>query len=156
MLRDFPFEKINPAWATNLEALPSVARCAAIFIPRTKMSISAPIRWWLQERKDEITFWSFWRRCTKRWHKEKNNTGRVPRERCHAVPRGGVKKWSACRPRELCRSVPWGVPFPSLLLAQFFARSLTLVPRCLLLNRTETLATQGTERGVSLCATAWR
>ena len=90
MLRDFPFEKINPAWATNLEALPSVARCAAIFIPRTKMSISAPIRWWLQERKDEITFWSFWRRCTKRWHKEKNNTGRVPRERCHAVPRGGV------------------------------------------------------------------
>ena len=120
------------------------------------MSISAPIRWWLQERKDEITFWSFWRRCTKRWHKEKNNTGRVPRERCHAVPRGGVKKRSARGPRELCRSVPWGVPFPSLLLAPFFARSLTLVPRCLVLNRTETLATQETERGVSLCATAWR
>ena len=31
---------------------------------------------------------------------------------------------------------------PALLLAPFFARSLTLVPRSLLLNRTETLATQ--------------
>ena len=31
---------------------------------------------------------------------------------------------------------------PALLLAPFFARSLTLVPRPLLLNRTETLATQ--------------
>ena len=30
----------------------------------------------------------------------------------------------------------------ALLLAPFFARSLTLVPRSLLLNRTETLATQ--------------
>ena len=33
-------------------------------------------------------------------------------------------------------------PFPPLLLAPFFGRSLTLVPRSLLLNRTETLATQ--------------
>ena len=32
----------------------------------------------------------------------------------------------------------------ALLLAPFFARSLTLVPRSLLLNRTETLATQAT------------
>ena len=32
-------------------------------------------------------------------------------------------------------------PFPSLLLPPFFAQSLTLVPRFLLLNRTETLAT---------------
>ena len=31
---------------------------------------------------------------------------------------------------------------PKNLLAPFFARSLTLVPRSLLLNRTETLATQ--------------
>ena len=31
---------------------------------------------------------------------------------------------------------------PALLLAPFFARSLTLVPRSLLLNRAETLATQ--------------
>ena len=33
-------------------------------------------------------------------------------------------------------------PLPALLLAPFFARSLTLVPRSLLLNRTETIATQ--------------
>ena len=33
-------------------------------------------------------------------------------------------------------------PLPTLLLATFFALSLTLVPRSLLLNRTETLATQ--------------
>ena len=35
-------------------------------------------------------------------------------------------------------------PLSALLLAPFFARSLTLVPRSLLLNRTETLATQAT------------
>ena len=35
-------------------------------------------------------------------------------------------------------------PFPDLLIAPFFARSLTLVPRSLLLNRTETLATHAT------------
>ena len=33
-------------------------------------------------------------------------------------------------------------PLPALLLAPFFPRSLTLFPRSLLLNRTETLATQ--------------
>ena len=33
-------------------------------------------------------------------------------------------------------------PPPALLLAPFFARSLTLVSRSLLLNRAETLATQ--------------
>ena len=33
-------------------------------------------------------------------------------------------------------------PLPALLLAPFFARPLTLVPRSLLLNRTETLDTQ--------------
>ena len=33
-------------------------------------------------------------------------------------------------------------PLPALLLALFFAQSLTFVPRSLLLNRTETLATQ--------------
>ena len=36
-------------------------------------------------------------------------------------------------------------PLPALLLAPFFARSLTLFPRSLLLNRTETLATQATK-----------
>ena len=35
-------------------------------------------------------------------------------------------------------------PLPALLLAPFFAWSLTLVPCSLLLNRTETLATQAT------------
>ena len=35
-----------------------------------------------------------------------------------------------------------GNPLPALLLKPFFARSLTLVPRSLLLNRKETLATQ--------------
>ena len=33
-------------------------------------------------------------------------------------------------------------PLPALLLALFFAWSLTLVPRSFLVNRTETLATQ--------------
>ena len=33
-------------------------------------------------------------------------------------------------------------PFPALLLAPFFARPLTLVPRSLFLHHTETLATQ--------------
>ena len=33
-------------------------------------------------------------------------------------------------------------PLPALLLAPFFARQLTLVPRSLLIDRTETLATQ--------------
>ena len=33
-------------------------------------------------------------------------------------------------------------PLPALFIAPFCARSLTLVPRSLLLNRTETLATQ--------------
>ena len=33
-------------------------------------------------------------------------------------------------------------PLPALSLTPFFTRSLTLVPRSLLLNRTETLATQ--------------
>ena len=37
-------------------------------------------------------------------------------------------------------------PLPALLLTPFFARSLTLVPRSLLLNRTETLATQANVR----------
>ena len=36
----------------------------------------------------------------------------------------------------------WNNPLHALLLTPFFARSLTLVPRSLLLNRTETLATQ--------------
>ena len=38
-------------------------------------------------------------------------------------------------------------PLPALLLTPFFARSLTPVPRSLLLNRTETLATQASRCG---------
>ena len=41
-------------------------------------------------------------------------------------------------------------PLPALLLAPFFARSLTLVPRSLFLHRTETLATQATSSQVLL------
>ena len=37
-------------------------------------------------------------------------------------------------------------PLPALLLTPFFARSLTLLPRSLLLNHTETLATQASLR----------
>ena len=41
-------------------------------------------------------------------------------------------------------------PLPALLLASFFARSfLTLVPHFLLLNRTETLATQAKNRNIA-------
>ena len=39
-------------------------------------------------------------------------------------------------------------PLPALFLAPFFARSLTLVPRSLLLNRMETLATQALNRPI--------
>ena len=39
-------------------------------------------------------------------------------------------------------------PLPALVLTPFFAQSLNLVPRSLLLNRTETLATQTTESGM--------
>ena len=45
-------------------------------------------------------------------------------------------------------------PLPALLLAPFFARSLTLVPHSLLLNRTETLATQAYRRLKHLDLTA--
>ena len=45
-------------------------------------------------------------------------------------------------PREKPSFPPPPPPLPALLLAPFFARSLTIVPHSLLLNRTETLATQ--------------
>ena len=40
-------------------------------------------------------------------------------------------------------------PLPAHLLAPFFARSLTLVPHSLLLNRTKTLATQARDKRAS-------
>ena len=43
-------------------------------------------------------------------------------------------------------------PLPALLLAPFFQRSLTLVPLSLLVNCTETLATQATETLTELIA----
>ena len=43
-------------------------------------------------------------------------------------------------------------PLPALLLTPFFAQSLTIVPRSLLLNRTETPATQATWRHEKLSA----
>ena len=63
------------------------------------------------------------------------------RELRHDRPSGRFSK-----SRGLSASVSFlsSPPLPALLLAPFFARSLTLVPRSLLLNRTETLATQAT------------
>ena len=45
-------------------------------------------------------------------------------------------------------------PLPALLLAPLFSRSLTLVPRSFLLNRTETLATQA--KNTTKCCSASR
>ena len=45
---------------------------------------------------------------------------------------------------------PHPLPLPALLLAPFFARSLTLVPRSLLQNYTETLVTQAILRHIQL------
>ena len=97
------------------------------------------------------------------------------------MSRGGIRKKInniGRGPRERCCSVPLGAPSPLFYLRHFFARCLTLVPRSLLLNRTQILATQAmadressvaqchgvalkkyrsrTERAVSLCATGWR
>ena len=61
------------------------------------------------------------------------------RELRHDRPSGWFSK-----SRGLSASVSFlsSSPLLALLLAPFFARSLTLVPRSLFLNRTETLATQ--------------
>ena len=132
-------------------ALPSVPRGAAIFSTED----SLPIRWWLQERRDEITFWSRAKRVALR---------------CHAV---ALKKTKKHRSRSKSGVALYhGVPPSRSLLAPF--------PHSLLLNRTETLATRAkadressvtlchgvvfkkkkdrsrTERAVSLCATGWR
>ena len=72
------------------------------------------------------------------------------------MPRGGIREKInniGSGPRERCRSVPRGAPSP-LYLRHFFGWCLTLVPRSLLLNRTETLATQAVadrESSVALC-----
>ena len=107
-------------------ALPSVPRGAAIFSTED----SLPIRWWLQERRDEITFWSRAKRVALR---------------CHAVALKKKTKKHRSRSKSgvaLCH----GVPPSRSLLAPF--------PHSLLLNRTETLATRAMadrESGVALC-----
>ena len=72
---------------------------------------------------------------------------------CHAVASG---EKTSVADRESGVALCHGVPAPRSLTCAifFFARSLTLVPRSLLLNRTETLATQAIadrERSVALC-----
>ena len=68
-------------------------------------SISLPIRWPLQERKDEITFWSRAKRV-------------VPL--CHAAASEKKKHWSRSeRAVSLCAT---GCPLTVLVLASFFAR----------------------------------
>ena len=56
------------------------------------------------------------------------------------------EKWNKSQKMKVGEGVGQGRklphPLPALSLTPFFARSLTLVPRSLLLNRTETLATQ--------------
>ena len=73
------------------------------------------------------------------------------------MPRGGIREKInniGRGPREPCRSVPRGAPSPFFYLRHFYAWCLTLVPRSLLLNRTETFATQAVadgESSVALC-----
>ena len=106
--------------------MPSVPRGAAIFSTED----SLPIRWWLQERRDEITFWSRAKRVALR---------------CHAVALKKKTKKHRSRSKSgvaLCH----GVPPSRSLLAPF--------PHSLLLNRTETLATRAKadrESSVTLC-----
>ena len=57
------------------------------------------------------------------------------------MPRGGIREKInniGRGPRERCRSVP----LPLFYLRHFFRAGLSIVPRSLLLNRTETLATR--------------
>ena len=85
-------------------ALPSVPRGAAIFSTED----SLPIRWWLQERRDEITFWSRAKRVALR---------------CHAVALKKNNKKTSVAVQERCRSVPRGAPFPffTSVISSFFA-----------------------------------
>ena len=64
--------------------------------------------------------------------------------KCRCVNSGMTVQVDGFQNRGVClQAFPFFLPhpLPALLLAPFFARSLTLVPRCLL-SRTETLATQ--------------
>ena len=68
--------------------------------------------------------------------------------KCRCVNSGMTDQVGGFQNRGLClQAFPSFLPhpLPALLLAPFFARSLTLVPHSLLLNRTETLATQASK-----------
>ena len=73
------------------------------------------------------------------------------------MPRGGIRKKidnNGRGVREKCRSVPRGAPSPFFCWHHFFARCLTLLPRSLVLNHTETIAKQAItdrESSVALC-----
>ena len=73
------------------------------------------------------------------------------------MPRGGIRKKidnNGRGVREKCHSVPRGAPSPFFCWHHFFARCLTLLPRSLVLNHTETIAMQAImdrESSVALC-----
>ena len=116
----------------------SIAQCAT-WCSDISTKDSLPIRRWLSERKDEIMFWS------------------RAYESGVTVPRGGIEEKInniGRGPREPCGSVPRSAPSPLFYLRHFFARCLTLIPRSLLLNLTDALATQAMadrESSIALC-----
>ena len=68
--------------------------------------------------------------------------------KCRCVNSGMTGQVDGFRNRGVClQAFPSFLPdpLPALLLAPFFAQSLTLVASSLLLNRTETLATQAND-----------
>ena len=68
--------------------------------------------------------------------------------KCRCVNSGMADQVGGFQNRGLCLQASPSFlphPLPALLLAPFFAQSLTLVPHSLLLNRTETLATQASK-----------
>ena len=73
------------------------------------------------------------------------------------MPRGGIRKKIdniGRGAREKCRFVPRGAPSPFFCWHHFFARCLTLLPRSLVVNHTETIAMQAItdrESSVALC-----
>ena len=73
------------------------------------------------------------------------------------MPCGGIRKKIdniGRGVREKCPSVPRGAPSPFFCWHHFFARCLTLLPRSLVLNHTETIAMQAItdrESSVALC-----
>ena len=73
---------------------------------------------------------------------EQRNTEEGDFRFCRARNETRAKKWKRGEGEGKEVSFVSPHPLPALLLAPLFSRSLTLVPRSFLLNRTETLATQ--------------